>query len=297
MATLPRSYIDAYTKALNEISEDARKRLADDLARIDFTADVATVRDAVIERMEFYLGPYTDMAAVIAAEFYDAVRAYETGAKLGAVAVSGRKPIATEKAVRGIMQTIAEGGEAASAVAKLLDRADYEVKRSAGECVYRNGQRDPLKPRYARVPSGAETCGFCIMLASRGFVYHSKQSAGANGHYHANCDCRIVPGFEGVTKIEGYDTDALYEQYVEAIGSGKLSLKQVRDSSTRTVAKTGRTFGSYMDFVEFVEDAKDIEDLQQRCAIAQSEWRYSGLGDSRWQSLARVVMNKKRSLS
>ena len=213
MATLPRSYIDAYTKALNEISEDARKRLADDLARIDFTADVATVRDAIIERMEFYLGPYTDMAALIAAEFYDAVRAYETGAKLGAVAVSGRKPIATEKAVRGIMQTIVEGGAASVVAGKLLERVDYEIKRSAMECVYRNGESDPLSPMFVRVPSSTETCHFCMMLASRGPERRNRANI---KHGHANCDCRITQVYEG-QKIEGYDEKECYGKWQDMI--------------------------------------------------------------------------------
>lgn len=213
MAQIPRKYIDNYTKALNKLSADAQKRLADDLAKIDFTADVATVRDAIIDRMEFYCGPYADMAAILAAEFYDGLRELSVGKKLGALAESGREPIATEKAVRGIMQDVVEGKAAEAVVRKLLDRTDYEIKKSAGECIYRNGKRDPLKPRYARVPSGAETCRFCIMLASRGFVYRTKESAGEGNHYHANCDCRIVPGFDGETTVAGYDPDAYYEQY------------------------------------------------------------------------------------
>ncbi len=69
----------------------------------------------------------------------------------------------------------------------------------------------PQRPRYARVPSGAETCRFCIMLASRGAVYLSKENAGAVGHYHANCDCKVVPDWgDG---IEGYDPEGLYERW------------------------------------------------------------------------------------
>jgi hypothetical protein len=213
MATLPRSYLDSYTASLNKISEDARARLADDLAKIDLSADIASVRDAIIERMEFYLGPYTDMSAVIAAAFYDAVRAFETGDALGALAVSGRKPIATEKAVRGIVQTLVEGGEAAVVVGKLLDRVDYEIKRSATECVYENGRRDPLKPMYARVPSGAETCHFCMMLASRG---PERRNVANIKHGHANCDCRIVQVYKG-QRIEGYDEKKCYDKWQSMI--------------------------------------------------------------------------------
>lgn len=213
MAQIPRRYIDNYTKALDKLSADAQRRLAADLAKIDFAGDAATVRDAVIARMELYCGPYTDMAAILAAEFYDGLREQATGAKLGAYAESGREPIATERAVRGIMQDVVEGKAAEVVVGKLTSRVDYEVKRAAGECVYRNGKRDPLKPKYARVPSGGETCRFCIMLASRGFVYHNAEAAGENGHYHANCDCRVVPGFAGETTVPGYDPDLYYDMW------------------------------------------------------------------------------------
>lgn len=211
MAQIPRKYIDNYTKALNKISADAQTKLADALVKVDLT-DVGAARDAIIDIMELHLGPYTDMAAVLAAEFYDGLRMREVGAALGALAESGRESVATEKAVRGIMQDVVDGKPDA-AIGKLISRADYEIKKSAGECIYRNGRRDPLKPKYARVPSGAETCRFCIMLASRGFVYHSKETAGEGNHYHANCDCRIVPGFDGETTVAGYDPDMLYDQW------------------------------------------------------------------------------------
>ena len=88
------------------------------------------------------------------------------------------------------------------------DLASAEVKRMANKTMTDNCLRDGV--RYARVPVGAETCEFCIMLASRGFVYHSERSAGELNHYHQNCDCKVVPGFPGM-EVEGYDPDAYYE--------------------------------------------------------------------------------------
>ncbi|WP_419060046.1 hypothetical protein [Ellagibacter isourolithinifaciens] len=49
---------------------------------------------------------------------------------------------------------------------------------------------------FARVPTGTETCTFCLMLASRGAVYHSRKTAGEFKHFHRNCDCKVVPSFE-----------------------------------------------------------------------------------------------------
>lgn len=84
--------------------------------------------------------------------------------------------------------------------------------------VAENVRRDPLKPKYARVPSGRETCSFCFMLGSRGFVYRSEQTAGHAHAYHENCDCVIAPGFKDLPaseQIEGYDPDGMYERWSE----------------------------------------------------------------------------------
>lgn len=95
----------------------------------------------------------------------------------------------------------------------------FYVKREAFQNMLNNCSKNGI--RYARVPSGKETCAFCFMLASRGFVYHTKQSAGEGfGHsYHRHCDCIIVPGFHESTgisadkQIEGYEPSKLYERY------------------------------------------------------------------------------------
>lgn len=98
----------------------------------------------------------------------------------------------------------------AAAVARL---AADQVKRHANKTMTANCLRDGV--RYARVPQGRETCGFCYMLASRGFVYHTAKTAGGVEHYHLSCDCKIVPGFAD-TEVDGYDPDAMYEVYLEA---------------------------------------------------------------------------------
>lgn len=75
---------------------------------------------------------------------------------------------------------------------------------------------------WARVATGAETCGWCWMLVSRGPVYRSASSAGsrladrdslqmvgsqefnADEHmkqWHTGCDCKIVPVFN----LENWD--------------------------------------------------------------------------------------------
>lgn len=106
------------------------------------------------------------------------------------------------------------------------DLASAQVKRMANRTMTRNAARDGV--RYARVPTGAETCGWCLMLASRGFVYASEKTAGATDHYHNDCDCKIMPEF-GDTEVEGYDPDALYDVYSEAYGDldGRAGLRRM----------------------------------------------------------------------
>ena len=115
----------------------------------------------------------------------------------------------------------------------VADLSRYYIHRAAFENMERNCERNDL--RYARVPSGRETCGFCFMFSSRGFVYRSEDTAGSTHAYHRNCDCVIVPGFEGVPasdQIDGYDPDGMYGRWskcVKALG-GDSALRAERDA-------------------------------------------------------------------
>ena len=90
-------------------------------------------------------------------------------------------------------------------------------------------QNDPTRPKYARVPQG-KTCAFCSMLASRGFVYASEDTAGKWNKYHHDCDCKIVPSW-GETKLDGYDPDKLKNMWKESSqdsGGMKAALARMR---------------------------------------------------------------------
>ena len=90
-----------------------------------------------------------------------------------------------------------------------------QVKQPARETVAAIGE-DEEQPRvgWARVLVGAESCGFCAMLASRGPVYNSEDSATGRGGsslkvYHTPyidkrgnkvggfCDCEAIPVIKG----------------------------------------------------------------------------------------------------
>lgn len=228
MATIPREALDYVTREINGVSAEAQKAVMRVLERIDWS-DVTAARELVVQAVQAALATATQLSAQASADFYDASREIAVGAPLGAQAASGYEPEATDKAIRSFVRFV-ERGEVEKFNDQVLQRMDYEVKRSAGYCMTENGARDPLKPRYARVPTGAETCDFCLMLASRGFVYHSKANAGAVDHFHANCDCRVVCGWDG-TEVDGYDTDALYRKWQDSIDA-KAKERAERNGTT-----------------------------------------------------------------
>lgn len=304
MAVIPRSYVDALTESLNMLSEATRSVARLQLSSIVYT-DLADLRRQVIEILEPLLAMATDAAAAYAAEAYDMMRELCVGSGINAEAYSNRKPAATEGAIRALVGIAQEHGYE-SFLTQMLDRVDYEIKRSAAESTLHNGSRDPEKDvRFARVPTGAETCPFCIMLASRGFVYHSAELAGTR-HYHANCDCRIVPGWvtseagpsrrKSETTVEGYDIDALYDRFVADVKDGKLSLSTARDQSSHVIHWHSDQFSSFGDFEHFIKGAKDIADLQERCIICEQEWSKTGLSDRYYKQLWQAVQAKRTSL-
>ena len=97
---------------------------------------------------------------------------------------------------------------------KFLDR---NVKQPGRLTIQHNAQRDPYRTGYARVPSGAGTCPFCLMLAGRGYIYHNAETAGADHGFHEDCDCEIIPEWDkGSNRIEGYDPDRYERMYRQA---------------------------------------------------------------------------------
>jgi len=231
---IPRSYVENYSKALNVVSDRARAALADALMQIDYTADVATIREAVIAVMQPACGASSDMAARIAADFYDGLRArFSIADGFRAEVDSQRVPEATEGAVRAFAHELDSSMPNVSAFQQLcVDRIDYETRRASNMCMAHNASRDPLKPKWARIPMGAETCPWCLMLASRGFVYNSEKAA---DHNHAGCDCKVVPSWDKSPEVQGYDPDEYLSKWEDAVDA------EAKASAERKAAKGVKT--------------------------------------------------------
>lgn len=96
---------------------------------------------------------------------------------------------------------------------------------------------------WARVLTGAESCGFCAMLASRGPVYKSKKSAsdagGVDGKaYHDNCDCEVVLVREDQDWVGREEYEALENLWASSTAgtNGKSALKAFAAALNQEIA-------------------------------------------------------------
>jgi hypothetical protein len=227
-----RATVDSFASANRDIRSLVQRELRALWAALPGSPEAATV--ALVEFLPSLISAYGDVAATVAAEFYEQMR---TEANISGRFTPRLAPSPAAEAVQ-INARWAAGPLYRDAPLEALARLDHIVDRmslQAGrDTIDANVRTDPASPRWARVPTGAETCAFCLTMASRGPVYGSKRSAGGDhNHFHAACDCTPTPIWPGDALPEGYDPDALYQSYLAArdkAGSGgtKSILSELR---------------------------------------------------------------------
>lgn len=201
--------LNRYRKELDKRSLNAKAYV---LARLRSEAkdlsNVADARNATIEIIRDALGMYGDEAQVVASTLFDEICEAEGIKASSEIFDNVIDDELMQKKVRYYAEKIEDdwqGYEKSNA-----DLITYYVKRSAYENIIRNCKKNHV--RYARVPSGRETCPFCFMLSSRGFAYLTKETAEMHG-LHPHCDCIVVPGKDSKTKISGYDPDGMAKRF------------------------------------------------------------------------------------
>ncbi len=195
---------------------------------------VAEVREIAIEAIMASADTYGDMCRELACQLYEA----ETGKEAAFPASSEVDREAVTERVHYHAGKLADGnaeGFLKACKAEAYSLAKRNVNQSVIDSCYRSRRRRRKGGytggvRFARIPQGGETCTFCAMLASRGFVYWSRETAGEFNHYHAHCRCLVVPD-DGSGEVEGYDPDEWYSRWKkldELDGAGGLTDKQRR---------------------------------------------------------------------
>ena len=152
---------------------------------------------------------YGEAASAAACEMYDAVAKAEKARVPYAVPAKTATYKETAIAVNGALKQSPQ--EAANAVGRL-------VKQAGVDTTVQNAIRDGAE--WAWVPRG-DTCAFCMLLASQGWVRASQKVLDGDHaeHIHNHCDCTFAIRFDGKSTVEGYDPDVLRAQYDAAEGN------------------------------------------------------------------------------
>lgn len=319
MREVPREYLDNYSSGLAKVSKRAQNEMRAALRQIDYSGPVDAWRDTVVGVVDAYCAGASDLAAFNSSAFYDGLRERVVGSRMGAYAQSERNQTGTDKAVRAFINKLLED-DYEGFEDLCCERLDYEVTASAGRAMAYNARHDPGAPRYARVPQGQTTCDFCVMLASRGPVYHTMESAGAFTKFHAHCDCMVLPFWNtyaietdaggiirrsGTTSYEGYNPDEYFDQYVGMMLNPKFAERMAR-AADNAHAKNGSTYGlgrgnkwawgiangqgltefhNIHEVTSYIRDATSYEDLCERLKTISKEVEYYGLSDKQYEQL------------
>lgn len=209
-----------YARQVQAVSQEARNAFTAAVGNIDFTdwTQAAEQLRNVITEIVDYFGL---AASELGAQWYEYCRTLGVGGDYSAIVEPPNTALVKAAANKQIDKLFDGSADEGKVVSLLHDVVADQVSRQARDTIVRNLGMETAVDNvgYARVPVG-DTCAFCIMLASRGFVYTSKKAAvrtRTGEKYHDNCNCVAVP-FHKADTIPGY-TDELrkYEQmYFEA---------------------------------------------------------------------------------
>lgn len=192
------------------------KKAADEMARVYETlvasgAEGAELRAGLIEAAHAIAKKYGSAAGTAACQIYDTIAAAQKAS------VPAAMPAATatrKEAARAIDNALFKSRRAdviGAAVGKL-------VKLAGADTTLLNARRDGAE--WAWIPSGGETCAYCIELAGMGWLPASKaQMDGDHAeHIHANCMCTFAIRFNADLDVAGYEPDKYEQMYEDAPG-------------------------------------------------------------------------------
>lgn len=236
---ISRDDFDAYNRAVESIAAEAESSVREAVlswCREHPAATVAECRTYAIRCMEGMVQVYDEAAASLAASWYDGIAAGSGKGVPPAITSATYNRDLVERTARYQARKITSG-DVEGFAASCGELARNDALKSVNKTVIDNCGRDRADGvRFARVPTGMETCTFCLMLASRGAVYHTRETAGEFSHYHRRCDCKIVPGFEDdpmAEIVEGVRPSELLDQWwafekIDAAGLPKAEADQLK---------------------------------------------------------------------
>ena len=281
---ITKASLDSYRSAVDgqaNLAADYIRGATESYFRVYPNSSTAAARSFVVDMMKTVLPNFADAAETLSADFFDEI-AESLGIKTESKLYGTLDYTKLEERVRYFAKFLNDG-DVDRFTNEVSDVTSYFVKRSAFENMLANCRSQKVK--WARVPSGLETCPFCYMLASRGFVYGNEKLASiahrTGDSYHANCDCIVIPGFQDKdgnprVKIEGYDPETMYrnwnacEKTVGGRKQARAEWESLSDSEREGyIARHGNDAKAFAAF----EQNRILNELQTR----DWHWLYTGV--------------------
>lgn len=208
--------LDRLVDVNDAIAAEVESELQSGLSLVDFT-DPESARSALFEFVPPLVAKWGDIAAAAAAEWFEEFRTVEGVSGPFRAELAAAIPLEQVNSRLGFV-TRDSGNLFKGKSAEVQDfvslMANEYALQPGRDTVADNSRRDGAA--YARVPEPG-ACKFCLMLASRGFVYsRSSASARADGqHFHGHCRCHAMPVYDETrARAEyGYDPKAILRAY------------------------------------------------------------------------------------
>ena len=208
---IDKTLFDQYKSALNvnaDLLESAILALDGKLAHLSGKS----LEAALAANYALLVQQYGSLAAQCAVEFYTTLRA---GTNLATEYTATQAAAqSSEYLVRDAQNVMKSSANVSNVTKNLAGRAVQRVYEQADNTLIDNASRDPAHPWWALVPS-VGACGWCKLMASRGFKYTSDKSF--TRVRHERCKCTPVVDFDTQNpRLDGYDQKALESQYETA---------------------------------------------------------------------------------
>ena len=261
--------VESYLATVQRMVQWAIRDINRLIARVDMT-DPDAARDALQAELPTLISVWGEAAATVAAEYFEelidapAVLADPVDSEV----VEGMVGWAVGPLYGELAPRVDENGEPvlddsgepivdkippdpAKAQRNILGASQRHIQDTGRNTIRYSAENTP-GVGWARVLRGEENCAWCVVMASRGAVFQSRQTASmvsskdpiaAAAHLtHNHCDCDILPIRDDSDYPPGYNVGKYYDQYLEArkragikdVKGGKdsrgIGLKNIPDS-------------------------------------------------------------------
>lgn len=221
MATPNYEQIQSFGLVCNQLTEAAVDELMDYLYE-------GISREEVVEIAAEIAGKYAMLGEELGAQWYDLCTSL-AGIKAEPAIV---EPVSPERMSAWARATFTGETIAKEFVRSFIqDIINDSIRETGSANLHRDYERGIAKGKWCRVPVG-DTCAWCMMLASNGAYYLSKESAiiAADGDkYHNHCDCKPVYHADA-NDIQGYSKLATYKRkYYDADNARLANARGIKE--------------------------------------------------------------------